>query len=224
MNFAKQFIKKKILCVDNEWESHIKNIFRLFNSNIKAYTPHNILDVGCGDGTRTRRLAEYFNIDEENMHGLDYDQNLINLCNLQFHSSRIDLEVDTILFKEGMFDLVICNQVLEHLKNYQNTIDQIIRITKSGGYIVLGIPNLAHLINRFNLLFGKQPLCIDIDSSHVRAFTHKSFCFKLSTIKTVKVIDFQGSLMYPLPFFLGKFLSKYLIGLSGYVCYLLKKV
>jgi 2-polyprenyl-3-methyl-5-hydroxy-6-metoxy-1,4-benzoquinol methylase len=225
MHYVSQFIKKQIICVDNEWESHIDNILRLFDSNLNGdTTPENMLDVGCGDGSRTQRLAQYFNIDRKNLYGLDYDQNLINLSNLHFNSSRTDLEVDAIPFKEGMFDLVICNQVLEHLKNYQNVINQIIRVTKIGGYIVLGVPNLAHLINRIYLLFGRQPLCIDIDSSHVRGFTHKSLSLKLSSIKGLELIDIKGSLMYPLPFFIAKLLSKYFISLSGYVCYLLKRV
>ena len=224
MKSTKQFIKTKILGVDNEWESHIENIFRLFDTNITANPPKNLLDVGCGDGTRTLRLAEYFNIDRKNLYGLDYDQNLINLCNLEFDSSRVDLEVDPIPFKEGMFDIVICNQVLEHLKNYQSVINHMIRVTKMGGYIVIGIPNLAHLINRIYLMFGRQPMCIDINSSHVRGFAHKNFALKLSSTEAIKLIDFKGSLMYPLPFHFGKILSKYLIGLSGYVCYLLKKV
>ena len=135
----------------------------------------------------------------------------------------MDLEFDPIPFNDGKFDLVVCNQVLEHLKNYQNVIDHMIRVTKIGGYIVIGIPNLAHLINRIYLMFGRQPMCIDINSSHVRAFTHRSFTKKLSLIQTVNLIDFKGSLMYPLPFSLGKFLSRYLTGLSGYTCYLLKR-
>ena len=224
MKSTKQFIKTKILGVDNEWESHIENIFRLFDTNITANPPKNLLDVGCGDGTRTLRLAEYYSIDKKNLYGLDYDQNLINFCNLEFDSSRVNLEVDPIPFNEGMFDLVICNQVLEHLKNYQRVINHMIRVTKMGGYIVIGIPNLAHLINRIYLIFGKQPMCADINSSHVRAFTHRSFALKLSSIKTVKLIDFKGSLMYPFPFSFGKLLSKYFVGLSGYVCYLLRKV
>lgn len=223
MTFTKKFIKMQILGVENEWESHIDNIFRLFDNNIIEYPPKNILDVGCGDGTRTLRLAEYFKIDRKNTYGLDYDQNLINLCNSQFHSTRVNLENDSIPFEEGIFDLVICNQVLEHLKNYQKIINDMIRVTKIGGYIILGIPNLAHLINRIYLLFGIQPMCIDIDSSHVRAFTHRNFALKLSSTKAVKLVDFKGSLMYPFPFSLGKLLSKYFVGLSGYVCYLLKK-
>ncbi len=224
MKFLKQFIKKQIIGVDNEWESHIDNIFHLFDCNLKTYTPENMLDVGCGDGSRTLRLAQYFNIDRKNLYGLDNDQNLVDQCNQNFNSSRLDLEVDTIPYSEGKFDIVICNQVLEHLKNYQNAINHIIRVTKVGGYIVLGVPNLAHLINRIYLLLGRQPMCIAIDGSHVRGFTHKNLSLRLSAMKDVKLMDSKGALIYPLPFFLGKLLSKYLISLSGYVCYLLKKL
>jgi len=167
MKATKQFVKNHILGVDNEWESYIENIFRLFNSNIISYQPKNLLDVGCGDGIRTLRLSDYFSIDRKNLYGLDYDQNLLDMCKLHFESSRINLEIDRIPFEDEMLDLVICNQALEHLKNYNNVIDHIIRVTKMGGYIVIGIPNLTHLINRIYSLFGRQPMCIDINSSHI---------------------------------------------------------
>lgn len=60
MKSIKQFVKKQILGVENEWESRIENIFRLFGSNINKYQPENMLDVGCGDGARTLRLTEDF--------------------------------------------------------------------------------------------------------------------------------------------------------------------
>jgi 2-polyprenyl-3-methyl-5-hydroxy-6-metoxy-1,4-benzoquinol methylase len=190
-------------------------------SNEELYLLQKLTRTGLGSNNISSLSNVLYGQD---LYGLDYDQNLINMCNLQFHSSRINLEVDPIPFKAGMFDLVICNQVLEHLKNYQNVINHMIHVTKMGGYIIIGIPNLAHLINRIYLMFGRQPMCIDINSSHVRGFAHKNFALKLSSTEAIKLIDFKGSLMYPLPFHFGKMLSKYLIGLSGYVCYLLKKV
>ena len=80
------------------------------------------------------------------------------------------MECQDIPHSDDTFDLVICNQVLEHLKNFRSVIDEIIRITNNEGYILIGMPNLAHLINRIYLLFGVQPMCIDIDSSHIRGF------------------------------------------------------
>jgi hypothetical protein len=68
-----------------------------------------------------------------------------------------------------------------------------------------------------------QPLCIAMDGSHVRAFTHRSFVAMLNSIQETKLIDVEGSLMYPLPLFLAKSFARHFIGLSGYVCYLLQK-
>ncbi len=81
MKPTKRFIKKHILGVNNEWESHIENIFRLFDSNKIAPQPKTMLDVGCGDGTRSLSLAKYFNIERKNVYGLDYDRNLLGVCN-----------------------------------------------------------------------------------------------------------------------------------------------
>ena len=223
MNLIKEYIKRNIISVDREWESHIENIFRLFKGNLIDFKPLNMLDVGCGDGSRSLRLAKFFNINTNQLYGLDYDQNCVDQCNFKFKSFSVDLESDSIPFKLGTFDIVVCNQVLEHLKNWQKALNEIIRVTKRGGFMVIGIPNLAHMINRIYLLIGKQPMCIEIDTSHVRGFTHKSFSSKLSSMTDVELIDCKGALMYPLPYFLGSVLAKYLTSFSGYVCYLLRK-
>lgn len=223
MNKAIHLKLKKFLGTPYEWESHIDNIFRIFDQNLRTYAPHNILDIGCGDGGRTIRIAKYYNVSMNNVHGLDYNVDLITTCKKVFNASSIDLETDHIPYEDNTFDLVICNQVLEHLKNYKKTISEAIRVTKNQGYIVLGIPNLAHLINRIYLLLGFQPLCIHLDSSHVRSFTHRNFVKLLNSLESVRLIDSKGSLMYPLPFLIANRIKDHFIGLTGYVCYLLQK-
>jgi len=219
----KKYIKYRVIRTQYEWESHIDNVFRMFDKNLKTYAPNNLLDVGCGNGDRTIRIANYFNVHMNNTHGLDYNDDVIIACKTMFNARKIDLEIDDIPYENNTFDLVICNQVLEHLKNYKKIIDDLIRVTKKGGYIVIGIPNLAHLINRIYLLFGIQPMCIDLDGSHVRSFTHKGFIKMLASIQRVKLIDCTGSIIYPLPLIIAKFIARYSVGLTGYICYLLEK-
>lgn len=220
----KQFVKEKVIGTRHEWESHIDNMFRLFHRNMKTYKPDNILDVGSGDGLRTVRIAQHFDVEKHDIYGVDYDEKRVTEASKMFNAEKIDLEIETLPYDDEMFDLVVCNQVLEHLKNYRKVIDDIIRVTKREGYVVFGIPNLAHLINRIYLLFSIQPLCICLDGNHVRAFTHTSFLALLRSLEGVNVIDYTGSLMYPLPFRLGNLLARHFVGLSGYVCYLLRKV
>jgi len=223
MNKAIHLKLKKLLGTQHEWESYIDNIFRIFAKNLRSYNPDNMLDIGCGDGTRTIRIAEYLNVSMNNVYGLDSNDDLILTSKNLFNASRVDLETDDIPYKDNTFDLVICNQVLEHLKNYKKTISEAIRVTKKQGYIVFGIPNLAHLINRIYLLFGFQPMCIHLDGSHARSFTHKNFAKLLDSLESVKLINCRGSLIYPLPLYIANLASDYFVGLSGYVCYLLHK-
>jgi len=221
--FTKQ-IKERVLGTQYEWQNVIDNIFRILDTNLKTFKPYNIIDIGCGDGATTVRIANYFNLDMENVYGVDYDDDIINASNKLFNVKKTDLETTDIPFEDNTFDLVICNQVLEHLKHYRKVMDDLIRITSKEGYIIIGIPNLSHLINRIYLLFGRQPLCIDLNSSHVRSFTHKSFSNMLMSLQKVKFLDCKGSLMYPLPYFIANRIKNHFIGLSGYVCYLLQKV
>ena len=182
------------------------------------------MDVGCGKGDRTIRIANYFNVHVKHIYGLDYNGDFIIACKRMFNARKIDLEIDDIPYEDNKFDLVICNQVLEHLKNYRKVMDDLIRVTRKGGYIVIGIPNLAHLINRIYLLFGIQPMCIPLNGFHVMGFTHKSFVKLVNSLPKVELIDSTGSIMYPLPFIIAKYLANWFVGLSGYTCYLLRKV
>ena len=219
----KRFVRDNLIGTQHEWESHIRNMICIFDRNLQEYVANNMLDVGCGDGSRTTRIAEYFGIPMERVYGLDDSDELITACRQMFKASMIDLESEPLPYENGFFDLVICNQVLEHLKNYRKVIEGLVRVTKKGGFIVIGIPNLAHLINRLYLLFGIQPICIDLEGPHVRSFTHRDFKRLLTSLRGIRLLDCKGSLMYPLPFFIADRIADVFIGLSGYVCYLLQR-
>jgi ubiquinone/menaquinone biosynthesis C-methylase UbiE len=214
---------KKIIGTQYEGKGYLDNVLYIFDKNIKSFCPKNMLDVGAGDGVKTIRISKYFNLKTDNIYGIDYDDKYLAETHTKFNVIKLDLEKGCLPYKDEIFSLVICNQVLEHLKNFREIINEIIRVTVKEGYIVIGIPNLAHLINRIYLLFGIQPMCIHLNGPHVRGYTHISFLNLLKSIQKVKLIDNTGAIMYPLPFFISNYLSKYLIGLSGYTCYLLQK-
>jgi len=221
----KRSIVNHLLGVPFEYESHIDNLFHLINRNLSSYHPSNLLDVGCGDGNRTIRLAQHFKMAMDHVCGLDADDVFTGGGQNKFTVSRLDLEKNTLPYHDDTFELVVCNQVLEHLKYYDHVLYDMIRVTKAGGYILIGIPNLAHLINRIYLLFGVQPMCIALDSrQHIRGFTHKAFLAKIYSLPKIHFIDCAGSaIIYPLPISLAKYLSKVFVGICGYVCYLIRK-
>ena len=206
-----------------EWQSTLDNAFHLFDRNLRTCKIKNLLDIGSGDGKATILIAKFFKLEMNNVFGLDHNEQFIFNTNRIFNAKYVNLEIDRLPFEEGMFDLVVGNQVLEHLKNYRRVIDNAIEVTKKGGFILLGIPNLAHLINRFYLLLGRQPMCIHLNGPHVRGITHYSFVKLLKSLTGAKLIDYTGALMYPFPLFFAKYLTRSFVGLSGYTSYLLKK-
>lgn len=150
----KEYLKQLMNC-SNEYESHISNVFRLSSRHLQAFKPENLLDVGCGDGSRTIRLSKHFTISADHTYGLDSDSQRVILCGkIMINAIVTDIESGILPYRDQKFDLVICNQVFEHLKNYRGVFEDVIRVTKPGGYIIVGIPNLAHLINRLFLLLG----------------------------------------------------------------------
>ena len=145
----KEFVKRSLIGTQHEWESHIDNIFRIFDKNLKEYYPYNIMDVGCGNGSRTIRIANHLNVDISNVYGVDYSEDFVMTCQSMFNVSKIDLEIDNIPHDDDTFDIIICNQVLEHLKNYSKVIDELIRVTKKKGYIL----NMVFIVVIGNLIW-----------------------------------------------------------------------
>lgn len=118
----------------------------------------NILDLGCGEGTRLSYVAK-----GKSGAGVDISANAISLAKEsypQFSFKKADLE--KLTFKDGDFDLVYSAYVLEHLNNPEKVIDEAIRVLRNDGYLVLiapnyGAPNRASPVfrgSRFKKLFG----------------------------------------------------------------------
>lgn len=222
-NQFKTFLKHRVLRTELEWTSWNENALHTITRNVSKNKPETILDIGCGDGKGILLIANHFNADHSKIYGVDISDASLEACRNKFNVTKMDLEEDDLPFRNDSFDLVNCNQVLEHLKNYKKVINEAIRVTRKGGHILIGIPNLSHLVNRILLLFGIQPLCTALDGPHLHGFTHRSFIKLLKSLDQVAMVDCTGTVMYPLPYFLARIMSKHFVGLTGYTCYLLRK-
>lgn len=119
--------------------------------------PRYILDLGCGTGFLTNILAQRF--PNAKIFGIDISHASLNIAKKRYSSINF-INADTeykIPFKKHHFDLIISGEHLEHLKDVDTYLEEIYRITKKNGYLLLTTPNLASWINRILLLLGKQP-------------------------------------------------------------------
>ncbi len=75
------------------------------------------------------------------------------------------------------FDVVVCNDVIEHMPDHDSFLDAIKTHMAPNGVLVGSIPNVRHYVNLFDMLVGKDWRYRDIgtmDRTHLRFFTERS--------------------------------------------------
>jgi SAM-dependent methyltransferase len=137
----------------------------------------------------------------------------------------LNIEHDALPFPDGSLDLVMANQVLEHVKELFWIFHEISRVLPVGGKVILGVPNLAALHNRILLAFGRQPSPLKNNSAHIRGYTKGDLlrfldgCFPGG----YGLLKFGGSNFYPFPPVLARPLARLFPNLAWGIFFLLEK-
>ncbi len=132
----------------------------------KDYLSGKILEVGCGIGNFTKTLTKFGKI-----WAIDIDENFIKQTKKEVTDAKIgfgDIEKDKYFFKDEKFDTVVCINILEHIKEDSRAIDNMHKIFKEEGTLILLVP--AH-----PFLYGE----IDKSIGHFRRYSKKEIITKL---------------------------------------------
>lgn len=125
------------------------------------------LDVGCGDGI----LLEYLHKKGVKGYGIDISSKAIEICSSRgIKCERADI-TEKLPFADGSFDNVILSDVLEHLFQPLNVLEEVHRVCK--GYLYISVPNFASFPARIQVLLGKVPENNTPRDGHVYWMTHK---------------------------------------------------
>ncbi len=132
-----------------------------------------LLDVGCWDGEATVRYAQRYGAVALGIEVFEGPAAEARARGVEVAS--LDLETQAMPWPDDSVDVVIANQVLEHLKNIWLPMGEMFRVLRPGGALILSVPNLASLHNRVLLALGLQPTSIATFGPHVRGFTRREF-------------------------------------------------
>lgn len=139
------------------------NILKLLEPDNKA----RVVDIGCGDGQKTIKFKK--RIGCTTIVGIDGVEERLKAAQKRGINNVICTNIEEKWpLKSGSFDVVISNQVIEHLVDIDHFIKEIKRILKPGGYTVVSTENLASWHNIFALILGHQDFSHHIiKKSHV---------------------------------------------------------
>lgn len=108
----------------------------------------NILELGCGTG----QLSLFLGRGNRNIFGVDISNGSLILGE-KFRSENdiknvyfMKMDVFDLKFKKNYFDFTISNGVLHHTKDARKAFNSLVKVTKPGGLIVIG---LYHKYGRF---------------------------------------------------------------------------
>jgi 2-polyprenyl-3-methyl-5-hydroxy-6-metoxy-1,4-benzoquinol methylase len=135
------------------------------------------LDVGCSTGNLGSKLKNEKGCIVD---GIDFDPEAAEVAsNRGYRSVHVmDLNIvdKIILNTQGKYDVILCADVLEHLISPNTALEELIKYLKPDGIFIISLPNVAFILNRINLFFGKweyKKYGI-LDQTHLRFYTIKT--------------------------------------------------
>jgi SAM-dependent methyltransferase len=171
---------------------------RLIEREVAPHGPARaLLDVGCWDGEHTERYARSLRCQA---YGIEvFDEPARRAAARGVRVERVDLETQVFPWPDGSMDVVVCNQVFEHLKNVWTPMSEIARVLRPGGWLAISVPNLGSLHNRVLLALGRQPTSIRTLGPHVRGYTFGEFRRFVTLGGAFRIERAVGVGFYPLP-------------------------
>jgi SAM-dependent methyltransferase len=109
-----------------------------------------ILDIGCGLGVYVRKFREF----SDRVVGIDIDAKRLvegakTTPGLMLSAS------ETLPFRDGVFDVVVLNEVIEHVKDDAQTLAEALRVIRPGGHIVIYAPNRLYPFETHGIYLGR---------------------------------------------------------------------
>ncbi len=181
-------------------------------------------DVGTGGGDDLLTVRRYH--PAASLVGIDCDdrnRDVLATRGIELHVA--DLERDSLPMGDEGADLIIANQVFEHVKELFWITHQLSAALKVGGHLLIGIPNLGSLHNRILFALGGQPTQLKSYSAHVRGFVPREIprflevCFPGG----YRLERLAGAQFYPFPRPAARLLARAFPSLAFSVFYLLRK-
>ncbi|NBI28711.1 bifunctional glycosyltransferase family 2 protein/class I SAM-dependent methyltransferase [Chengkuizengella marina] len=145
------------------------------HSNLIAIMPKSIsrvLDINCGMGALA---IELINQIECKVVGIEKNDQVIRFAQKQL-SQVLHHDVETIEISEdtlGKYDCIICNDILQHLKDPWTIVKQLSGLLHKDGYLIILIHNVNHLEVMTELLQGyfSYKNVGPLNKQHLRFFT-----------------------------------------------------
>jgi SAM-dependent methyltransferase len=131
-----------------------RGVYRGLAARLAALAPEagTVVDVGCSFGALLKELGRKF----DTAIGLELDRNTAEAAREDHGVDVRSTRIERLDLPPGSVDLVVMNQVLEHLSDVRRPLEAARRLLRPGGVLWVGIPHGRSLGLR--VLGGRHPV------------------------------------------------------------------
>lgn len=154
-----------------------------------------LLDVGVDTGVSRRHIETRPGTECIEYHGVDIRLREGIYRQADWHLYCDDLMCGIPSVPSESFDVVICEQVLEHLPQTRIAMAALARVLKPGGLLIVGVPIFPdglHLVRRWGVPLADRILGRKKVRGHVQAWSRRTFTREFLTHAKVDLVDVRG--------------------------------
>ncbi|VVB80276.1 Ubiquinone/menaquinone biosynthesis C-methyltransferase UbiE [uncultured archaeon] len=159
-----------------------------------------ILDVGCGVG----QVANFLQTNGYAVTGIDISPLFIKEGRKLGKAKLLEMDSTKLKFKDESFASVISAESLEHMPNPKKVLEEMDRVLKKKGLLVLRFPNKQSKFNNFITLLTKKPYFQIVQPNLDKNVfgEDEDLCYLASTSDVIVFLRKRGyKIVYTKPFF-----------------------
>jgi len=142
--------------ITNRAIKNANKIKSIIPKNINLYNRDVFVDIGCGDGSITSELAKIYKF--KKTIGVDVENWFDTYTNKDTNIEMVITDGKTINIKDNSVDVILCNHVLHHIEHIDAMLDEIARIIKKDGLLIIKEHNcyykeLSYVIDIYHALY-----------------------------------------------------------------------
>ncbi len=121
---------------------------------IRQYAPlegRRVLDIGCGLGVYVRKLREL----SDHVVGIDVDPKRLRE-GARTTPGLLLADSEHLPFRDGSFEVVILNEVIEHVRDDAGTLREAMRALSPGGQMAIYAPNRLYPFETHGVYLGRK--------------------------------------------------------------------
>ena len=176
-------------------KARVEKVYNIISSQL----PGKILEIGCLSGLFLIKLRE---IGWE-CYGIELSKSIFKAKKSGLKVIQCDVEYG-IPFRDNIFDIVYAGEIIEHIYDTDYFLEEIRRVLKPQGKLIITTPNIACLTNRILLLFGGYPRYLEYNkhgAGHIHLYNKDKLKKQLEKNKfiVIKMLGNFVSLPDPTP-------------------------